>query len=252
MKKPPRQRLANRRRSERGNILFIILMAIMLIGLLTAVIAQTNNADGNNIDDETLAIRASEVQRYAGELERGIVYIMQSGISESDLGFAHPEADADYGDLSADADPKDQLFHKDGGAATYRLPPEDVLASPGAKWEFFGGSAIPGIGTSKPDLVAVLPGVTQQFCEKINSLNGLTGQPLDTGSTSGASGASAGNCINLLAAGRFGNSGAGFYDASRNAITTGSFSKVPAPQGCVQCNGIAGTPYHFYHVLLAR
>ena len=81
--------------SESGNVLVIILLAVVLIGLLTAAIQGSNNSESANIDNETLAIRASEVQRYASELERAVTYIMQDGKSESDLRFAHPDAHSD-------------------------------------------------------------------------------------------------------------------------------------------------------------
>jgi len=250
--------LARARQSERGNILLVILLAIVLIGLLTAAIQQTNNSETSNIDDENLAIRASEIQRYGGELERAVAYIMQSGKSEADLRFAHPDGITDYGDLSADADPTDQVFHKSGGAANYVVPADDVLVTAGTKWEFYGGTHIPGVGSSKPDLVAVLPNVTKQFCDKINALNGLDStQPLDTGGSNGASGTTAGSCINLLATGRFANTGNSykFFDSpgfTPNTMDDSSFAKIPALQACVQCSGIAGAPYHFYHVLMAR
>ena len=61
---------AMRRPSESGNILFYILLAIVLIGLVAVALRGGN--EGANIDKETLTIRASEVKQYASELERGV------------------------------------------------------------------------------------------------------------------------------------------------------------------------------------
>jgi len=248
------------RSSEAGNVLFIILLAIVLIGALTAAIQSSNRTEGSNIDAETLVIRASEVQRYASELERAVTYIMQSGKSESDLRFAHPNAHADYGDLSADADPSDQVFHVDGGGANYRTPPSGV--NDGSAWEFYGGTHIPGMGTSsRAELIAVLPNVTAAFCDKINALNGQSailpdppGPPEDTGSGT-ASGLDPGQCLNIGALGRFDNAQQ-FY-STINSTDENSFTQDPnttaarpAPQACVKCE--VGPAYHVYHVLLAR
>lgn len=247
------------RSSESGNVFFMILIAVVLIGLLTAAIMSTSTTEGSNIDNETLVIRASEVQRAASEYERAVLFILSNGQSEEDIRFANPAADPDYGDLS-DADTPDeqrvQVFHPRGGGAAYREPPDGV--NDGSKWEFYGGTAIPGVGTGKADLVAVLPNVTQQFCDKINALNGqpVTPIPEDTG-TGAAAGASPGDCVNLGALGRF-DDAQQFYPTpnTANAATftqdPNTSAARPALQACVQCD-IASTPaLHFYHVLLAR
>lgn len=240
------------RRNERGNILFMVLMAVALIGLLSAAVMRGNDSDNANIDDEQLAMKASEVQRYAGELERAVRYIMQDGKSESDIRFAHPDAPSDYGDLSADSDKSDQVFHVDGGGAEYRLPPSVILATADQNWEFYGGTAIPQAGSTAPELVAVIPDVSQQFCQKINALNGNTSeQPEDTGSNSTTS-SNAGSCIYGGSTARF-DDGEQYYDAAghtHNTMDESTFDKLPALQGCVLCS--TDSKYHFYHVLMVR
>jgi len=238
------------RRNESGNILFMILLAIVLIGALTVAIQSGNNAETSNIDDEALVIRASEIQRYASELERAVGYVLSNGHSEVDIRFAHGDAHADYGDLSADTDTTDQVFARDGGAAKYRTPPSSITTSAGQAWEFYGGTHMPQVGSARPDLIAVLPNVTQAFCDKINALNDQTTQPLDTGG-SAASGNNAGDCVDLGSVGRFGN-GEEFYDPAVNTPNTtdeASFTSKPAYQACVQCDSGAN---YFYHVLLTR
>ncbi len=244
------------RHAERGNILFIILLAVVLIGLLTAAIQSTNRPEGSNIDGETLVIRASEVQRYASELERAVNYIMKDGKSEGDIRFAHYDANADYGDITV-ADGTygftHQVFHPEGGAANYKAPPQGV--NDGSAWEFYGGTHIPGMGTaSRAELVAVLPNVTQAFCDKINEINGQSA-PADTGATAASGTTNAGSCVNVGALGRF-DATIQFY-ATANTMDETSFTQDPntsaarpAPQACVSCT--LGGGNHFYHVLLSR
>ncbi len=244
----------NKREGERGNVFFMILIAVVLIGLLTAAIMSTSTTEGSNIDDETLVIRASEVQRAASEYERAVLFILNNAKSEEDIRFAHASADPDYGDLSVDTDPGDQVFSPRGGGAAYRDAPDDI--NDGSGWEFYGGTSIPGVGTSKAELIAVLPNVTQQFCEKINTLNGqpITPIPEDTG-TGAAAGISPGDCLNLGAPGRF-DDAQQFYptpntvDATTFAQDSNTSSARPALQACVRCS--LGPALHFYHVLLAR
>lgn len=242
-----------KRPSENGNILFIILIAIVLIGMLTAAIQSTSRPGGANIDKETLIIRASEVQRYASELERAVNYIMQDGKSESDIRFSHPDAHSDYGDLSADVDPTDQVFHVAGGGANYRAAPAGI--NDGSAWEFYAGTHLPGMGTAtRTELIAVLPNVTQAFCDKINALNGQTGAPADTGVVA-PSGANPGSCLAVAAAGRI-NDTQQFYTTINTTDDTtfeqdpNTSEARPAPQACVRCD--VGPANHFYHVLLVR
>lgn len=232
----------------------MVLIAIVLIGALTGAILRGGGGEGAQIDNETLAVRASEVQRHASEIARAVLFITGSqGKSESDIRFAHPQAHADYGDLAADTDKTDQVFHKDGGGANYKLPPDGV--NDGSAWEFYGGTALPAVGSDKADLVAVLPNVTLAFCNKINALNGQPSTPpQDTGATA-ASGSSPGNCVYVGAAGRF-RDAQRFYstpnttDAATFAQDPETSSVRPALEACVRCD--IGPAYHYYHVLLAR
>lgn len=221
--------------NERGNILFMVLLAVVLIGLLTAAIKGVSNNEGSNIDNETLAIRASEVQRQAGGFEYGARIMLHNGISESALRFADPKANSAYGDLSADSDPSDQLFSPDGGAATYENPPSGV--NDGSQWEFYGHTAMPGVGSQRADLIAVLPNVTDEFCSYINKIDGYTTttQPTDSGT-----------CLEDSSK-RFNDSTQ--YDASPNTPDSATFTIPSATEGCVECGD---STKHFFHVLVAR
>jgi hypothetical protein len=248
-----RSGIQNNRESQSGNVLLIILTAIVLIGILTAVIQGTSSSDGANIDREQLLLNTTKIRQYATELETAVTLILRDGHSESDIRFANPENN-DYGDLSADTDKSDQVFAAEGGAAEYRSPPAGIQTA-AAPWEFYGGTALPGVGTARPELVAVLPGVTQAFCNKINEMNGYDladadYPPLDTG-TATADSSNAGGCIHEGAAVRYDDT-IQFYDppdTPNNTTTESTIEITPALQGCLRCHD--GTN-HFFHVLLGR
>ncbi|MGH1456722.1 MAG: hypothetical protein ACRBDI_08065 [Alphaproteobacteria bacterium] len=220
--------------NENGNVLVIILLAIALIGALTAAISGSSNKNAN-IDDETLILRVTEIQRYTSELESGIMFIMQNGLSESDIRFAHPNANSDYGDLSADTDKSDQLFHRDGGNATYKMAPDGI--NDGSSWEFYGNTALPEVGSDEADLIAVLPNVTSAFCDQANEMIGYSAQPQDSST-----------CINTGASARFDNGTQ--FDSSPNTVVTAGFSIKPSTRGCVECTSDGSL--HYFHVLMAR
>jgi hypothetical protein len=228
--------------SERGNVIFMVLIAVLLIGYLSVAVMNGGNNEAE-IDQESLSIKVSQVRSQVSEFERGVHYILQNGIAEDEIRFAHNDAAADYGDLSTAPapSPANQLFHPDGGGASYRLPPSGI--SDGSAWEFYGHTALPAVGSDRADLVAVLPNVTEAFCAYINVNNNQPEALDDTGT-----------CIYSIATQRF--SAGDQYDDSPNTLDEASFAQdttisavKPAPQGCVTCGD---GKHHFYHVLLAR
>jgi len=224
------------RNSESGNVVFFILLAIVLIGLVT--VAMRSGSDNDHIDNETLSIEASKIREYASELERGIAFIMRDGNSESEIRFASGTASV-YGDITLSS--ATQLYNQLGGGVEYRNVPSTISSAD--HWEFYGHTHLPDVGTSAPELIAVLPHVSEAFCKKINAMNGYNTatQPTDN----------SGDCINAA------DSNAALRFTSGNLFSTGgaidetdeaSFTVKPAMQGCVKC----GTDFHFFHVLMAR
>lgn len=229
-----------KRSSESGNIVLLILIAVVLIGLVTAAMRSNGFGDAT-IDPEQLTVNATRVKQYASELENAAVIILTNGASEEDIRFSHPDAPADYGN-DYNVTPAAQVFSPKGGGAEYRSPPPGVQNT-AAPWEFFGHTAIPGAGGDRAELVAVLPDVTQAFCDKINAMNGqTTATPTD-------SGAAQTGCVYGGDALRF-DGGVLYDDAATNTADEASFTVVPAMEACVSC--AADGKLHFYHVLHVR
>jgi len=231
------------REAQSGNVLIYILGAVFLIGILTVVVRGTS-APGAALGPEEMAIKASQVQQYAGELERAVGYILKNGQSETDIRFAATNAASVYGSIVTDTPMSRQVFHRDGGGAGYRLPPERI--NDGTKWQFYARTHIPDMGTDtastkKSEIIAVLPNVTDAFCARINELNDQTltlTDPHDPSAT---------GCIHAGEASGFAGT---FVDgAGSNTLTGTFFTHLPAKQACVRCQG---GNLHFYHVLMTR
>jgi len=235
----------NHRHPESGNILIYILGAIFLIGALTLMV-KGSSTPGSGISEEALIIKVSEVQDYGRELETAISYIFQNGHSESDIRFAHPDADSAYGVITDT--PTRQVFSRDGGGATYRDPPKNIQTTP-TDWYFTGRNSVEGVGVNdnisqgnlvSADLVAMLNNVTKDFCLLINEKNDIenTGgnPPKDV------------NEIQLTLP--FTGSYAETFTIGGSSGTLETFAKL---EGCVEgdSNPPAGT-YHYYRVLLPR
>lgn len=222
---------------ESGNIIFFILLAIVLIGLVTAAL-RSSGIESANIDREDLTIKVAQLRQNAVELQHAVNLVMQNGISEADISFAdrNPAASA-YG--TYDDNPPAEIFNPKGGGAIWRSPPAGV--NDGSAWVFYGSTRIPGVGTDRADLVAVLPNVTREFCDAINKINE---QPVATPP------ADSGTCLHggsvFTPSGGYGDSGGNTMDET--TFRQGPASAAPAGQACVAC----GSAYHFYHVLLGR
>lgn len=218
------------RAAESGNMIFFILLAIVLVGLVTAAL-RSGGIEGANIDREDMVIKVAQVRQNASELERAVALIIENGTSETDLSFAPNDASAliDYGTYNTN--PTAEVFNPKGGGAIWRQPPSGV--NDGSHWEFYGDTAAPGIGSQEADLIAVLPNVNATFCAEVNRINGQT-NPADTAT-----------CL---------YPGVRFVPATRpfssspNTMDTTTFSNGRGSEACVIC----GANLHYYHVLMGR
>lgn len=224
--------------NERGSLLLYILIGIVLIGALT--IALRNSGGGSeNIDKEDLILKTGQIQRYGAELSSTVSDLLSNGISEADIRFAHPDAPNDYGTITTN--PSQQIFSKTGGRANYRLPPNNI--NDGSLWEFYGTTNVPQVGSDKAELIAVLPNVTEEFCNAMNIQLGFTKSTQPTDSSTGTTP----DCIQATSSDRFVGS---FNDGSPNILDATTFSRLPAMQACVYCD--SGATYNYYYVLMAR
>lgn len=230
----------HRERQQSGNVIFFILLAILLLGFLTAAL-RSGGIEGGQIDNETAAINVSRMKDQANAFERGVAFIMQNDASETDIRFAHANAPADYGnDPTVNA--QFQIFSRAGGGVEYLPPPSGI--NDGSGWEFYGNTHMPQVGTALPELLAVLPHITAEACTLINRQAGYTGTPTDDGGS-----AQSPSCVYSDSSARF--SSAGMYsDPASNTTNEATFSLKPATQACVTCDGDGSR--HFVRVLLAR
>jgi len=227
----------NHRQSESGNVVFFILLAIVLIGLVTVAL-RSGGLEDANVDREQISVAVSKTRQDAAEFERGVVFILTNGVSESDLLFSHPDAPSSYGLIATT--PRQQIFAPEGGGAEYRRRPSNISAAGHETdpWEFFGTTALPGVGSDEADLVAVLPYVSGDFCAAVNKANGFTSNPSDTGT-----------CIYAGDSLRFNNISTPTTYASGGAINSNmTASRQPVTEGCAVCAG----GNHFFHLLHAR
>lgn len=217
----------NRKSAQSGNILFYILIAIALLGIMTAFLRAPSSME-ENIDREKASVVAGQILKQSGELSRAVQALLQNGVSENDIRFAHPKANSSYGTITTN--PQNQVFSSQGGSASYRDIPN--AASTGtSSYGFTGDQAMPQVGSSKADLVGYVTDINDATCNAINSQLGLATKP-------------------VVATCSVSTVFTGTFSSSPTALPESSFQTLPALQACVRCTNLSAN--YFMFTVLAR
>lgn len=228
-----------RAQQNSGNMLIYILGAIFLMGILI-VLLKGSFQEGTGVDAERSALLATQVETYATALGNGVNNVLENGRSESEIRFAHPDANVTYGVITSI--PNRQVFDPTGGGVEYAAPP--IGANDGTQWQFYANTHIKDVGTDtaasqKAELLAVLPNMVESVCSAINTANGQT---LDLTLNADPS---ANGCIfgGTVFTGTYG------FGSSVNTIDHTLFTRLPPVEACIRCQG---GNLHYYRVLLSR
>lgn len=175
----------NDRKSERGNVLFLILIAVALFAALSYAVTQSTRSGGGDASKETNLVNAAGITQYPASIKTAITRMVISNSVETDkLLFDTPSTFDDI-DGTTDADLLLQarsVFWPTGGGATYVEAPASVMANnvtPGT-WHFNTLNQVINIGTTgtttntdNADTIAFLPGVKKAVCDSIHTKLGF-------------------------------------------------------------------------------
>lgn len=179
-------------KSDGGNVLFLILVAVVLFAALSYAVTQSSRG-GGNAESEVSLIKTAQITQYGNQIKFAVDRLMLvNGCAESELSFEHADLNAGYVNAGAPTDNSCHVFHTDGGGVTYLEPPSDWLGvTPSSlgynvyydQWYgdwFITGSDVSDIGTGADDLILVLPFVSRALCLQINNSSGIdnpSGEP---------------------------------------------------------------------------
>lgn len=166
--------------SKKGNILFIILIAIGLFALLGSVVMDGESTT-NQIGEDKAKIYAQDIISYANAIETAVQNMLARGVSERDLCFdfdVYPGGANGY-EHAACANTKNRVFHPDGGGASYKIPPA-IYFDPAYNTDFrtglylFSASAeVYGVplmtGLDNTELLLYVFGLKKNICIQINN-----------------------------------------------------------------------------------
>ena len=174
------------RKSERGNVLFLILIAVALFAALSYAVTQSTRSGGGDAGRETNLVNSSTITQYPASIKTAIVrMIVSNGASAETLEFNPPSTFSSLTSVGIG------VFHPTGGGATFALAPNSVTTVPGQEWHFNGENQVDNIGLTNgsgapnqasADLIAFLPNVRTAICTQIHTQLGLsTTLPAETG-----------------------------------------------------------------------
>lgn len=228
-------------RSESGNVLFLILIAVALFAALSYAVTQSTRSGGGDANRETSLVNSAQITQYPASVKTSITRMIVSlNIDPTNLEFNPP---ATFAALSAN---QNGVFHPSGGGATYQLAPDavvDTAVNATKEWHFNGENEIKNIGTdgapsvSSADIIAFLPGVKLSICQKIHDQLGISTTIPDLS----AAGIDATTDMDSV-----GGAGTSITAPGGGIITHATLDGQP--QGCFE--DAAG--YVYYHVLVER
>ena len=166
------------KQAQSGNVLFLILIAVVLFAALSYAVTQSSRG-GGNANNETTLINSSTLIQYAGQMEQAIQRLrLINGCSETDITFHDARWGHTHYQHTPASDDECNVFHADGGGVPFPTDASDVAGLP---WEFEGGNDL-GNGTN--ELMMYIPGISLSMCNTINDKLGLgwTSPPIDNGS----------------------------------------------------------------------
>ena len=172
-------------KKQNGNVLFLILIAVVLFAALSYAVTQSSRGGGSATSEKNM-LTASQLFQYGTSLSTAIMRMQINGVADTEVCFYTGSNHADYNHAGC-ADDTNNVFHPDGGGATYQAPPAGI--HDGTEWEFTARAQIWGQGSTTPgsptaddvDLFMVIRDVNDDVCLAINQQVGLTSTPVDSG-----------------------------------------------------------------------
>lgn len=270
------------RQGERGNVLFLILIAVALFAALSYAVTQSTRSGSGDTSSEKNKIGSAQLAQYPAGVRTSVVRMVLGGVPVDGLLFDGPSdfATGVYNGANKADYYRYNVFHPTGGGAIFQNAASDLLvpeansetatgtdAKYKGAWVFSSAYQINGIGMTDStdplanDIIAFLPGLTQSICRKLNDELGIS-DPASSdkipenfgGSLSAvpymadAMRAVTPGAQGIRSGGAIGTIGGTTADA--NSVLRGQ------PFGCTRIGTAGGswatTKYVYYHVLVER
>lgn len=160
------------RQKEKGNVLFLILIAVALFAALSYVVTQSTRSGGGSTEREKNILSGAQMTQYPTALRTAIIRMVLSGVAAENIKFNAP---ASFGSISVNQ----LVFHPQGGGASYQMGPQELSATNSGQlqWYYNGSFYVPGVGMDTgggQEIIAFLPGISQGICNQVNEELGIS------------------------------------------------------------------------------
>lgn len=167
---------------QKGNVLFLILIAVALFAALSYAVTQSSRS-GGDASKETNVINTAALTQYPNSVRTSVLRMIIAGIDPLDIYFNKPDQLSGAGytfvfDATPDPDvdrTSRAVFHPQGGGASYQQVPANLTSGGAAlDWKFNADFEIPLLGLSQTssgsgnELIAFADGVTEGICGRVN------------------------------------------------------------------------------------
>lgn len=162
-------------KNQKGNVLFLILIAVALFAALSYAVTQSSRS-GGDASRETNVINTASLTQYPNSVRTSVLRLIIAGVDPLDIYFNMPDQFTTASGHSHFASREAAgVFHPQGGGAAYQQVPANLTAGLQAlDWAFNADFEIPLLGLSQAssgsgnDLIAFADGVTESICGRVN------------------------------------------------------------------------------------
>jgi hypothetical protein len=170
-------------RNQKGNVLFMIMIAVMLFAALTYAI--TSGSRGTStMDRERGTISATDYMSYGATMEKMTTRMLGDDISENGISFENTvwkfyDGNNVMGANAACTNDACKMFNASGGGLGARIFKVNEVALP-ADGDIQSGHGgvyalkVSGVGTAAADLVLMIAVLDANTCKQINTNLGIT------------------------------------------------------------------------------
>lgn len=168
---------------QRGNILFLILLAVVLFAALAYAVTISMRGGGSDAGKEKAGLHAARILNEIAAIDAVVTrWTVGQGRDINTMDFYMPGMPT--GNVAGCTDDSCNVFASAGGNANPQLPPEMILVSSGAcsMEQFTDGQpsmlsvSVKGFGTNQTDLIMRWTCLQPAICAEINRKLGLLKQ----------------------------------------------------------------------------
>jgi type II secretory pathway pseudopilin PulG len=167
---------------QSGNMLFILLVCIALLGGLAALLTRSGSSSDDTGDAEQTSIRASDILKYSAALQTAVATLQTKGCSENEISFwvdhnndgIENASDKNYNPTSP-TNRRCHVFHAAGAGLRYKKDTEFFKSFSAPYNDFIAHTAFPDVGTNAAEVywMLELPLNNLELCKRLNALSGL-------------------------------------------------------------------------------